>query len=401
MAQKVSKIKSATVGRAFNFANKSYNAFMKTPRFEYSRAVIQERINLFQGLQSPYGLKVRYAVKANPYPEIIRMMDSSGIHFDASSSYEAKELLNLGVVGEKISLSSQQTAHDLDELLKSGVLFVATSLKQLDTFLVSEFRPSTVAVRINPEVGYGHNKRTSTGGVNSSFGIWHEYIDEVLKKTNDAGVKIDRVHIHFGSGADPSVWGDVMDKSLLIMERFVDATILDIGGGYKVHRYAEEKEADMKEIMTMFSVKLEEFFARTGRKISLEIEPGTYFVAHAGTLVATIDDIVDTGKDGHTFLRLNTGMNDFLRSSLYGARHKIEVMNNGEVLKDYVVVGHNCESGDILTPMAGNPEEIETRKLREARIGDEVKIYDTGAYCASMRAKGYNSFPSAEEVMVD
>lgn len=374
---------------------------MKTPRFEYSRLAIQERINLFNTLSAPYGLTVRYAVKANPYSEIIKMMDVSGIHFDASSSYEAVELISHGVKGGKISLSSQQSPHNLEELLKEKVLFVATSLNQLNIFLQSKERPSTVAVRINPEVGYGHNKRTSTGGVNSSFGIWHEYIDEVLKKIADAGVSIDRVHIHFGSGADPSVWGDVMDKSLQIMEKFPEATTLDIGGGYKVHRFADEKEADIVEIMNMFSEKLEAFFAQTGRKLKLEIEPGTYFVAHAGTLVASIDDVVDTGKEGQTFIRLNTGMNDFLRSSLYGARHKIEVINDSAVFKDYVVVGHNCETGDILTPVAGNPEEIATINLREAKIGDEVRIYDVGAYSASMRAKGYNSFPLATEIMVD
>lgn len=374
---------------------------MKTPRFEYSRLAIQDRIKLLNGLSAPYGLIVRYAVKANPYSEIIKMMDVSGIHFDASSSYEAVELMSQGVEGSKISLSSQQSPHNLEELIKEKVLFVATSLNQLDIFLQSKERPNAVAVRINPEIGYGHNKRTSTGGVNSSFGIWYEYIDEVLKRTAIAGVTIDRVHIHFGSGADPSVWGDVMDKSLLIMEKFPNATTLDIGGGYKVHRFANEKEADMKEIMKMFSEKLEAFFDRTGRKLKLEIEPGTYFVAYAGTLVVQVDDIVDTRKDGYTFLRLNTGMNDFLRSSLYGARHKIEVMNDSEVFKDYVVMGHNCESGDILTPVAGNPEEIETRNLKEAKIGDEVRVYDVGAYSASMRAKGYNSFPDAIEVMVD
>ena len=74
-------------------------------------------------------------------------------------------------------------------------------------------------------------------------------------------------------------------------------------------------------------------------------------IAHIGTLVAKVDDIVDTGKDGYVFIRLNTGMNDFLRSTLYGARHKIEVINNSSKKKDYVVVGHNCESGDIFTPL--------------------------------------------------
>ena len=66
-----------------------------------------------------------------------------------------------------------------------------------------------------------------------------------------------------------------------------------------------------------------------------------------------------------------------------------------------MVVGHNCESGDIFTPVPGNPEEIEVILLNHAEIGDEVRISDMGAYCASMRAKGYNSFPDAPEIMVD
>ena len=94
-------------------------------------------------------------------------------------------------------------------------------------------------------------------------------------------------------------------------------------------------------------------------------------------------------------------MNDFLRTSIYGARHKIEVMNDSPNKKEYVITGHNCESGDVLTTVAGDPEQIEPRELNEAQIGDEVRIYDTGAYCESMSTKGYNSFPDAESVMVE
>jgi len=353
------------------------------------------------GLSAPFGLTVRYAVKANPHPEIIQTMDKAGVHFDASSSYEAEELLGQGIAGNKISLSSQQSPHNLQALLDAGVLFTATSPHQLKLFLDSKNHPNAVGVRINPAFGSGHNKRTSTGGVSSSFGIWHEYVDEILSVTAAAGVTINRLHIHIGSGADPAVWGDVMDRSLAVVEKFPDVTVLDIGGGYKIHRYGDEKEANIVEIVAMFGKKLQTWNEKTGRKLALEIEPGTYFIAHAGTLVAQVDDIVDTGTDGYTFLRLNTGMNDFLRSTLYGARHTIEVINTNTITKEYVVVGHNCESGDILSPAPGNPEEIETRTFRQANIGDEVRIYDMGAYCASMRAKGYNSFPDAIEVMVD
>lgn len=375
---------------------------MQTPRYEYSKIVIQERIEYFKSLSLPYGIIVRYAVKANPYSEIISMMNMKDIHFDASSSYEATELLKKGIAGERISLSSQQSPHNLEELLASGVLFVATSQKQIDIFLNARNRPDTMGVRINPDLGDGgHNKRTSTGGVSASFGIWHEYADAVITQTKLQGVSITRMHIHIGSGADAAIWGNVIKKALDVCEKFVDVVSLDIGGGFKVHRYGEEKETNMHDVFGVFTEKLEAFYKKTGRTLQLEIEPGTYFVAHAGTLVAQVDDIVDTGKDGFTFLRLNTGMNDFLRSTLYGARHKIAVCNDSKEIQEYVVVGHNCESGDIFTPKKGNPEEIETVVLTHANIGDEVRIYDTGAYCASMRAKGYNSFPDAIEVLVE
>ncbi len=374
---------------------------MYTPRFEYSRKVILGKIHELSALSAPFGLTVRYAVKANPHGEILRMMDNGGVHFDASSSYEAEALLRAGVAGPRVSLSSQQMAHNLPELLEAGVLFVATSFKQLETFLATANRPDKVGVRINPAMGSGHNNRTNTGGVNSSFGIWYEYGEKVRELTAAAGVTIDRLHIHIGSGADPYVWGQVMDQAIDIAREYPDVTSLNIGGGYKVHRYGEEVEANMTDIFATFSEKLEVFASETGRELHLEIEPGTYFIAHAGTLVATIDDIVDTGKYGHTFLRLNTGMNDFLRTTLYGAQHKIEVMNDETELHPYIVVGHNCESGDIFTTEKGDPESVEPRMLKRANIGDVVHIYDVGAYCASMRAKGYNSFPDAEEVVVD
>jgi diaminopimelate decarboxylase len=374
---------------------------MNNPRFEYSREVISERISELTSLEVPYGCTVRYAVKANPHLEIIKMMDDGEVHFDASSSYEAEALLGAGVAGAHISLSSQQSPHNLPELLEAGVLYVATSFKQLEMFLKTANRPDKVGVRINPAMGSGHNNRTNTGGVNSSFGIWHEYGEQVRDMATKSGVTIDRLHLHIGSGADPYIWGQVMEQALDIAHEYPTVTSLNIGGGYKVHRYGEEVEANMNDIFETLSGKLTEFSKETGRELHLEIEPGTYFIAHAGTLVATVDDIVDTGKYGHTFLRLNTGMNDFLRTTLYGAQHKIEVINNETEEHPYIVVGHNCESGDIFTTEKGDPESVEPRMLKKARIGDTVHIYDVGAYCASMRAKGYNSFPDAEEVMLE
>ena len=195
------------------------------------------------------------------------------------------------------------------------------------------------------------------------------------------------------------MWAAVMDTALELVGRMPDVTTLDIGGGFKVKRFSDEQEADMTAIALAFSERLVRFGTVTGREIHLEVEPGTWLVAHAGVLLSTVVDIVDTGEDGHTFLRLDTGMNDIIRPSMYGAQHQMKILSESDEKKHYVVVGHNCETGDILTPAPGDPEGLEPRLLTKAAIGDILAIHDAGAYCASFAAHGYNSYPSAKETL--
>ncbi len=371
------------------------------PLYVYDKSQLYQRSRELLALSLPFGLTVRYAMKANPHPEIMRLFNQAGLHFDASSSYEATQLLEQGIAGEKISLSSQQPAHNLQQLLDASVRYIATSRHQLELFTQTATPGAQVGLRVNPGMGSGHNNRTTTGGLNSSFGLWHEYLDDVLVIAKKHSVTINTLHIHIGSGADPAAWGGVMDGALRIVEGMHDVTTLNIGGGFKVKRVDDELETDMREVAAVFSEKLTTFANQTGRKLHLEIEPGSWLVAHTGTLLTEVIDIVDTGKDGFTFLRTNTGMNDFLRPTLYGAQHRIEVLNDATEQADYVIVGHNCETGDIITTEPRNPENIMPRRLRKTQIGDLVAIADTGAYCAALRASGYNAFPSAKEVLIE
>lgn len=305
-----------------------------------------------------------------------------------------------GIDPSKISLSSQQPAHNLQDLIEAGVRYVATSLYQLELFIAAASKGSTAALRVNPGIGSGHSNRTTTGGVNSSFGLWHEYLPQALNLAKQANIHITRLHIHVGSGADPKKWTEVMKVALNIVEQMPEVKTLDIGGGFKVHRYGNEPETDMTEVAKVLSDELRAFADKTGRKLHLEIEPGTWLVAHAGVLLTEVVDIVDTGADGHTFLRLNTGMNDIIRPSMYGAQHKIEVLSDNTEMMEYVIAGHNCETGDILTPAPSDPEGLEPRTLSKVKIGDIVAIHDTGAYCASFAVHRYNSYPSAKEIFI-
>lgn len=66
----------------------------------------------------------------------------------------------------------------------------------------------------------------------------------------------------------------------------------------------------------------------------------------------------------------------------------------------YVVVGRCCESGDLLTPSPQDSESISERYMLKAEIGDICVVEGTGAYCSSMSARNYNSYPAAAEVLL-
>jgi diaminopimelate decarboxylase len=370
-----------------------------TPLFVYSRQVLEAQAQAVLNVPAPYGLTVRYAMKANPHPDVLRVFREHDVHIDASSGYEAAMAIEQGFLPEHILLTSQQLAHNLPELVHQGVPFNATSLRQLEEY-GSQFPDTEVSVRINPGIGSGHSHHVHVGGLTSSFGIWHEYIPRVLELAGEYGLTITRLHTHIGAGTDPETWQQAADISLELAKQFPDVRTLNLGGGFKVARMDDENGADMKKIGAAIAAQLKQFKDETGRELHLELEPGTFLTANAGILITSIEDIVDTGKDGYTFLKLDTGMNDILRPVLYGAQHPMTVIPAAKEEIAYVVVGHNCESGDMLTPAPGRAEEIQPRLLPKAEVGDLLLVGGVGAYCAAMAAHGYNGFPNAKEVLV-
>ena len=86
-----------------------------------------------------------------------------------------------------------------------GVEFNATSLHQLETY--GKIYPGTnTSIRVNPGMGSGGTNRTNVGGPGSSFGIWHEHLEEVKEIAIKYDLTITKLHTHIGSGSDPEVW---------------------------------------------------------------------------------------------------------------------------------------------------------------------------------------------------
>jgi len=375
-----------------------------TPFFVYDEDTIRASARQVLAFPNAFGLVARYAMKALPTAAVLRLMVDEGLQIDASSGYEAERALRAGVAPELIQVTAQEFPHNLHELVEQGVLFNACSLNQLQRY-GEMFPGSELSLRINPGLGSGHSNRTNVGGPSASFGIWHEFLDQVMEISAAHGLRLTRMHTHIGSGSDPDKWVVCAKMSLAIAARLEEVRLLSLGGGFKVGRMATEDSADLVAIGQKIVPEVEAFARQHGRELEIEIEPGTFLAANCGALVCGITDLVETSEEsGNRFIKIDAGMTEIVRPSMYGAQHPIVVVPRepgGErTTGEFLVVGHCCESGDIFTPVPGNPEGLAPRRLIEPQVGDALVVEGAGAYCSSMAAKNYNAFPECAELLL-
>ncbi len=380
-----------------------------TPVHVYDMATLVQAAGRALSMPAPFGLTVRYAMKACPNGAILRIFDEMGLHVDASSGFEVYRAREAGIDLARVQLTAQELPDDLAALVDAGMQFNATSLHQMRQF-GDLFPGGELSIRLNPGLGSGHSRRTNVGGPASSFGIWHEQLGQVFEIQRAYDLRITRLHSHIGSGADAAVWQRCAQMTLRLAHQLPEVHTVNLGGGFKVARAPGEVETDLHAVGEAIGEQLRRFREEdaAGRALHLEIEPGTYLVAHAGAIVSTVIDVKDTGRDGYRFVVVDSGMTDTLRPTLYGAVHGLRLVRSGERddgdnseggERNFVVVGHCCESGDVLTPAPGDPERLEPRRLQEPCVGDALVVEDTGAYGAAMSATHYNSFPQSAELM--
>ena len=370
-----------------------------TPTYIYSEQELSDRADEFLSFPHGYGLTVRYAMKANSNRNILKLFHDKWLAIDASSSYEVERAIAAGVSPSQIQLSSQELSGDFAELVNKGIYFVASSLHQLEMY-GKTFPGGEIWVRLNPWVGSADFKQINTWGWISSFGIWHEKMDKIKAIAENYNLKITKIHIHIGSENTPKSWVKSANIGLDFVREFDDVTILNMWGGFKMAIMDYEKKANLQDIGKAVQESFESFYSETNRKIHLEVEPGKYLVINSWSFLAQVNDVVDTGKYGYKFIKVNTGMNDMPRVPMYGIQQPIYIINDSQEIEDYVVVGHCCESSDILTCQLHDQEMIEPKTLPKTSVWDMVVVDWVWAYNSSMAMKHYNSFPESGELLL-
>lgn len=367
-----------------------------TPTYLYDAEIIRQRVADLAAFDV-----VRYAQKACSNLAILDRVRRAGAVVDAVSAGEIQRALAAGYQASEIVYTADIfDAATLELVVRHNLHVNCGSPEMIDQ--LGDRRPGAeITLRINPGFGHGHSQKTNTGGPQSKHGIWHEQVDDCLRRADRYGITVTGLHMHIGSGTDLEHLGQVCDA----LERTATGvgrtlTTISAGGGLPVPYREGETYVAIDDYFRLWDATRNRLAEAFGHPIRLEIEPGRYLAAEAGCLVAEVRAVKKMGDN--LFFLVDAGFNDLARPVMYGAYHPIAIAprdgatDRPEV--DAVVGGPLCESGDIFTQKEGG--YVDSRRLPMARVGDLLLLENAGAYGFVM-ASNYNSKTRPAEVLIE
>ncbi|WP_454783157.1 bifunctional aspartate kinase/diaminopimelate decarboxylase [Legionella sp. WA2022007384] len=330
-----------------------------------------------------------YAIKANPHPSILKTMEHEGIGFECVSIQELDRVLELFPnIDRKRILFTPNFAPktEYEYALNIGCYVTIDSLYPLERW-PDLFKNRDVIIRIDPGTGAGHHKHVSTGGNESKFGITQNDIEHVVALTKKYKIQVVGLHAHSGSGIlTPELWQQTALMLASLTEQFPRVKSINLGGGLGIVEKPGQQPLDFESMdASLMAVK------SRYPQIQIWLEPGRFFVAESGVILAKVTQCKEKGKV--KFVGIETGMNSLIRPSLYGAYH--EIVNLSRLHEEKAgfshIVGPICESGDTLGY---------DRLLPVTEEGDVLLIANAGAYGRCMSSH-YNLRPPAQEIVID
>jgi len=357
-----------------------------SPRYIYDAATLRTRSREVRTLD-PVD-QAFYAVKANPDPGVLRVLERQGLGFECVSPGELERVFEVFPdldPGRVLFQPNFAAPAEYADAFERGVHVTVDNTEPLAEH-PDLFADEEIFVRVDPGQGHGHHRKVRTAGAQSKFGVVPDDLGRLREAADRAGVTVVGLHAHVGSGVtEEHMWADLLDLLASLGADFPEAHTINVGGGLAVPDRPGGRPLDLDTLETALGEAADRHPQQT-----LWMEPGRYLVAEAGVLLARVTQTKTKGPV--RYVGLDTGMNSLLRPALYGAHHEIVNLTRlGEALSLTAdVVGPICETGDVLG---------HDRRLPPTEPGDTLLVATVGAYGASM-SNDYNLRPPASETML-
>ena len=335
---------------------------------------------------------VFYAVKANPAPEILKLLCGLGSSFDTASRGEIEMVMAAGVSAERISFGNTiKKQRDIAWAYEQGVrLFAFDSEAELRK--LAESAPgSRVFCRII---------MTCEGAewpLSRKFGCEIDMAKDLLVMARDLGLEPYGVSFHVGSQQTQlEQWDVAVGKTAMLFtaltEAGVDLKMVNIGGGLPA-KYKSEV-AGVNEYANAIMRAMTDHFGNNLPKMI--IEPGRSMVGDAGVIEAEVVLISKKSKDDDVrWVYLDIGkFGGLIETMDESIKYRIQVPERNGPSAPVILAGPTCDSADILY------EKTKYRLPLSLKVGDKVRILATGAYTTTYAAVNFNGFQPLEAVYI-
>ena len=328
--------------------------------------------------------RVYYAVKANPAPAIVGMLERKGANFDVASRGEIELCLQNGATAERLSFGNTiKKEKDIAFAYEAGLrLFAFDSAHELDK-LDRSAPGSQVFCRILVDC------QGAEWPLSRKFGCAPGMAVDLLRRARDLGLDPYGVSFHVGSQqTDLRQWDGAIGAAArmfsLLAKADIDLRMVNIGGGFPAH-YTGDVPAIEQYARAVMAAVTRHFGNRLPEII---IEPGRSLVGDAGIIHSEVVLISQKGSDDdRRWVYLDVGKFNGLAETMgESIKYRIATPGRGGNCGPVILAGPTCDSADILY------ENSDYRLPLGLEVGDKVAILATGAYTASYASVGFNGF---------
>lgn len=394
-----------------------YSSRYGTPLYVYQLEKVREAVTaLRRGL--PEGSRLYYSLKANPHPRIVRELSDLTVHAEISSSGELRAALAASQSPSDILYTGPgKTLQEMRTAIRSGVrrfsVESATERDRLAEAAEAEAEEIDCLIRINAPGPAAGSTGLRMTGVPSQFGIDFEQACAQPGLFRATG-RLRPVGLHFFPAtnvADPAALAREfrlsVETAAALRERTgFDPELIDLGGGFAAPFAKPGDLPDYGGLRAELESVLDRHLPgwRDGRP-GVAFESGRHLTAACGTLLTTVLDIKDSGDRTYAILDAGTnvlgGMSGLGRIMAPAALPEpgadagadTREASGGEPAREAVtLVGPLCTPLDVLSRAA---------PLGSLKVGDVLRIPNTGAYGLTASLLAFLSHPPATEVVVD
>ena len=360
------------------------------PRLVVDLDVVRSNYNAFA--KALPDTRVFYAVKANPAPEVLKLLNEMGSCFDTASMGEIDLVMAAGGTPDRISFGNTiKKEKDIAAAYKLGVRLFAVDC-EAEVEKIARVAPgSKVFCRILCD-GSG-----AEWPLSRKFGCAPEMAPQVLEHAHRLGLVAHGISFHVGSQQNNvKAWDRALKTSGQIFrdmaERGINLSMVNLGGGFPA-QYLRDIPKVQEYGQAIFRALRKHFGNRIPETI---IEPGRGMVGGAGMIEAEVVLISKkSASDNQRWVYLDIGKFGGLAETMEEAiRYPIRTEKDDDTMAPCIIAGPTCDSADVLyekTPYL-LPVSLE--------IGDKVLIEACGAYTTTYSSVAFNGFEPLKSYVI-